>query len=101
MIFARPAAAFPQVGKDFPRWSMHKINRWLGVLLAACALFAGGCRQQPTSPSEPALQPAAPAAVQIGGENVLTLTRKSTTSGSKPEFLSVTLLPGRGMNMFQ
>jgi galactose mutarotase-like enzyme len=32
---------------------------------------------------------------------VLTLTRKGTAGGSKPEFLSVTLLPGRGMNMFQ
>jgi len=39
--------------------------------------------------------------VQIGGENVLTLARKATANGSKPEFLSVTLLPGRGMNMFQ
>ena len=38
--------------------------------------------------------------MQIGGENVLTLTRKGT-GGGKPEFLSVTLLPGRGMNMFQ
>ena len=53
------------------------------------------------TPSEPAAQPAAPAAVQIGGENALTLTRKATAGGSKPEFLSVTLLPGRGMNMFQ
>jgi galactose mutarotase-like enzyme len=39
--------------------------------------------------------------MQIGGEDVLTLTRKATNNGSKPEFLSVTLLPGRGMNMLQ
>ena len=31
----------------------------------------------------------------------MTLARKATNSGSKPEFLSVTLLPGRGMNMLQ
>ena len=32
---------------------------------------------------------------------MLTLARKASSGGSKPEFLSVTLLPGRGMNMFQ
>ncbi len=80
---------------------MYNVNRWLGGILAASALFAAGCRQQPATPSEQAPHAAAPAAVQIGGENVLTLTRKGTTGGSKPEFLSVTLLPGRGMNMFQ
>src|SRR5580658_5393688 len=38
---------------------------------------------------------------QVGGENILTLVRKPSTNGLKPEFLSVTLLPGRGMNLFQ
>src|SRR5580698_10745703 len=80
---------------------MHKVRHCLGAILAAFALFAAGCRQQPATPSEPAAQPTAPAAVQIGGENVVTLTRKATAGGSKPEFLSVTLFPGRGMNMFQ
>jgi aldose 1-epimerase len=72
-------------------------NRWIGIFLLA--LLAAGCRTQP--PVERAPQPATPAPIQIGGENVLTLTRKATSSGNKPEFLSVTLLPGRGMNMFQ
>src|ERR1700689_4726557 len=80
---------------------MYNVNRCLGTILAASVLFAAGCRQQPATPSEPAAQPTAPAAVQIGGENVVTLTRKATAGGSKPEFLSVTLLPGRGMNMFR
>jgi aldose 1-epimerase len=79
---------------------MHKIKRWLGGILAASALFAAGCRQQPATP-EQAPQPAATSPVQVGGENVLTLKRTGTSGGSKPEFLSVTLLPGRGMNMFQ
>ncbi len=70
-------------------------------LLAATALLAAGCSQQPATPTASAPQPAAPAAIQIGGEDVLTLTRKPTDGGAKPEFLSVTLLPGRGMNMFQ
>jgi aldose 1-epimerase len=80
---------------------MGNKNRRLSGILAASALLAAGCRQQPVTPVEQTSQPAAPAATQIGGENVLTLARKATSGGSKPEFLSVTLLPGRGMNMFQ
>ncbi len=38
---------------------------------------------------------------QVGGADVLTLVRKPTSNGSKLEFLSVTLFPGRGMNVFQ
>jgi aldose 1-epimerase len=100
MNFCFAAAAIRKWAKTL--WgSMRKVKQYLGAILAASALFAAGCRQQPATPSEPAAQPAAPAAVQIGGEDVLTLTRKATAGGSKPEFLSVTLLPGRGMNMFQ
>jgi galactose mutarotase-like enzyme len=40
-------------------------------------------------------------APKIGGLDVVRLERKATTGGKKLEFLSVTLLPGRGMNMFQ
>jgi aldose 1-epimerase len=100
MNFCLAAAAGRKWAK-VPGGSMYNVNRWLGGILVACALFAAGCRQQPATPSEPAPHAAAPADVQIGGENVLTLTRKATAGGSKPEFLSVTLLPGRGMNMFQ
>jgi aldose 1-epimerase len=81
---------------------MRNRTKGLSGTLATFALFAAGCQQQPATP-ETAQQPAtaAPAAVQIGGEDVITLTRKAGTGGSKPEFLSVTLLPGRGMNMLQ
>ena len=78
---------------------MDKGNKRLGTLLAGLTLLAAGCRQQP--PSEPPQQPVTPAAIQVGGADVLTLSRKATGSGSKPEFLSVTLFPGRGLNMFQ
>lgn len=37
----------------------------------------------------------------IGGQPVVTLTRLKTGDGSKPEFLSAVVLPGRGMNLFQ
>ena len=80
---------------------MHKESRRLGEILATFALLAAGCQQQPPRQRTGAATELHRAAMQIGGEDVLTLTRKATNSGSKPEFLSVTLLPGRGMNMFQ
>lgn len=39
--------------------------------------------------------------VQIGGLDVVRLQRPATSQGRKLEFLSVTLFPGRGMNVFQ
>ena len=39
--------------------------------------------------------------VKVGGLDVVRLERKATSGGKKFEFLSVTLLPGRGMNVFQ
>src|SRR5271155_2385092 len=64
------------------------------------ALFAAGCKSSNTAEAPtPAAQPAAPA--QIGGSDVVKLQRKATGDGSKPEFLSATILPGRGMNLFQ
>ena len=75
---------------------------YLSVLLATSALLVSACRQQAApAPTPPATQPNAAGPVKIGGEDVLTLSRKATSGGSKPEFLSVTLLPGRAMNMFQ
>jgi galactose mutarotase-like enzyme len=37
----------------------------------------------------------------IGGQPVVTLTRANSGDGTKPEFLSAVVLPGRGMNLFQ
>jgi len=37
----------------------------------------------------------------IGGQEAVVLTRTQTNDGVLPEFLSATLLPGRGMNIFQ
>lgn len=72
--------------------------------VAAMALLAlGGCKQAPApSDSAPQSQPAAAVApTQIGGQDIVTLQRKPTANGQKPEFLSATVLPGRGMNVFQ
>ncbi len=42
----------------------------------------------------------AQAVTEIGGEKIVTLTR-TATSTTKPEFTSVTLAPGRGMEILQ
>jgi galactose mutarotase-like enzyme len=62
-------------------------------------LFAIGCKSS-TPPETPAAT-AQPAPEKIGGSDVVKLQRKATGDGSKPEFLSATILPGRGMNLFQ
>jgi galactose mutarotase-like enzyme len=41
------------------------------------------------------------AGLKIGDQQVVELKRKSSPNPSKPEFTSVTILPGRGMNVFQ
>jgi galactose mutarotase-like enzyme len=40
------------------------------------------------------------AVTEIGGEKIVTLTRKAVST-TKPEFTSVTILPGRGMELLQ
>ena len=40
-------------------------------------------------------------APRLGGQEAIVLTRIRLTGGSMPEFLSATLLPGRGMNVLQ
>ncbi len=42
----------------------------------------------------------AQSATEIGGEKVITLTRKAVSS-TRPEFTSVSLMPGRGMELLQ
>ena len=42
----------------------------------------------------------AQAVTEIGGQKIVTLTRKATST-TKPEFTSVTVLPGRGMEVLQ
>jgi aldose 1-epimerase len=39
--------------------------------------------------------------LKIGGQPVVQLMRRSSANAAGPEFTSVTILPGRGMNLFQ
>ena len=58
----------------------------LPALAAVCLMQAGLAQSAPQS------------AIEIGGEKLVTLTR-TPVSTTKPEFTSVTLMPGRGMEI--
>lgn len=70
---------------------------------AAGVVLMAGCNHQAPPAPQPAEQPAASqsATPQIGGQPVVKLSRTATSNGQTPEFVSVTVLPGRGMNVFQ
>jgi aldose 1-epimerase len=87
-----PVSARPVVNRTFAPPAL---------LLAATLLLAGGCKSstQPTSVN-PQSAPAA-TTPQINGQDVVTLQRKATEGGKAPEFLSATVIPGRGMNLLQ
>jgi aldose 1-epimerase len=65
------------------------------VLLGAVLGAALPAQQRPSDRRVSAALP------EVGGEKALKLERKATSRGQKLEFLAVTLLPGRAMNMFQ
>src|ERR1700756_2455993 len=70
------------------------------LLLVATLLLAGGCKS--SAPPESVNPQTVPApAPQINGQDVVTLQRKATQNGAAPEFLSATVIPGRGMNLLQ
>jgi aldose 1-epimerase len=75
--------------------------RYMFVLAAAALFIAVGCKQAAAPAPAPAAQPVAVAPTQMGGQNIVKLTRTPTSNGQKPEFLSATIFPGRGMNVFQ
>jgi galactose mutarotase-like enzyme len=63
-------------------------------------IFAAGCKSA-SAPEAPATATPSAAPAQIGGSDVIKLQRKASGDASKPEFLSATILPGRGMNLYQ
>jgi galactose mutarotase-like enzyme len=68
----------------------------LGGVLMGCAPSNPKETETPTRTDMAVAKPP-----QIGGQDVVTLSRGRSGTGSTPEFLFATLLPGRGMNMFQ
>ena len=76
------------------------LRTYTTAALATALFFTAGCKQAP-----PPQQAATPAPVteplEMGGQKIVKLERKATSNGTKPEFLSATVFPGRGMNLFQ
>jgi len=65
--------------------------------LTAAVLLVGSQAKLPSSGDESGSNDD----VKIGGQPVVQLKRRSSASASQPEFTSLTILPGRGMNLFQ
>ena len=71
---------------------MKVMTASLLTAVAALALASAALAQAASSSS---------AAPLIGGQVPITLTRPHATRGDRPEFLSLTVLPGRAMNLFK
>ena len=72
-----------------------------GAVLAVSMMMTNDCKTASSPESTPAASQAAPSNPQVGGKDVVVLKRTASSNGAKPEFLSATILPGRGMNLFQ
>jgi len=65
--------------------------------LAAAVMLAGSQAKLPSTDDEAVSNDG----LKIGGQPVVQLKRRGSTNAVRPEFTSVTILPGRGMNLFQ
>jgi aldose 1-epimerase len=76
----------------------HPTRILLSFLSVSIALFVS---HPSRTAAQAASEEAAAVPLQIGGLAPITLKRAATSNGAKPEFLSLTFLPGLGMNVFQ
>ena len=70
----------------------------LSIIIVACSF---GCKSRPAVPPPTPTAAASASLPDVGGQKAIELRRLQSGVGATPEFLSVTLLPGRGMNVFQ
>ncbi len=69
---------------------------------AASLLPLAGCGKHATDPNPNGPKPLlTDSTVTIGGEDVVTLRRAPANDSTTPQFVSATILPGRGFNLFQ
>ena len=71
------------------------MRRVLASLVIATAIYSQPDQSQESSPAT------TPNIQRVGSLQVLTLHRSRTTDAKRPQFLSITLLPNRGMDIFQ
>lgn len=72
-----------------------------GAVSVAAMGWNIGCKSRPVPKPPSPTETASANLPEVGGQKAIELRREQSGDSSKPEFLSVTLLPGRGMNMFQ
>jgi len=70
----------------------------LSIIIAACGF---GCKSRPVAPPPTPTATVSANLPIVGGQKAIQLRRLQSGVGAKPEFLSVPLLPGRSMNVFQ
>ena len=69
---------------------------------AALLLPVSGCNRTVHPSNNNAPQPlVTDSTIQVGGEDAVTLRRTPTSESNQPQFVSATVLPGRGFNLFQ
>ncbi len=83
--------------------SMSLLSKGLFLAAAVALLPLAGCGKhaQPTEPANAPKPLVTDSALQVGGEDVVTIGRTPAQSSTKPEFISATIFPGRGFNLFQ
>src|SRR4051794_9567032 len=93
---------FPNLQRRTRTMRKGSIRNQVVITMAAASLFAVGCKQAtPPEAAKPVIPFAAAEPTDLGGQKIVKLERKPTSNGTKPEFLSATILPGRGMNLYQ
>lgn len=81
---------------------MYRPNeKWAAAAALAGLALMAGCNKQPAPAPEQPAQSAQSATPEIGGAPIVKVSRTATSNGQQPEFLSMTVLPGRGMQVFQ
>lgn len=71
------------------------------ILLGFLSIFIILAANHPSRIAAQAVSEQPVTALEIGGMAPVTLKRAATSNGARPEFLSLTFLPGLGMNVFQ
>ena len=79
---------------------MNIKNRWLRLLLVLTLAQASFAQKTSSAPKSANFIPP-PSSVTIGGERIVVLKRPQSGDESKPQFLTATVLPGRGMAILQ
>jgi aldose 1-epimerase len=76
-------------------------KRLVTWVIAASMCAVVGCKRRAATAHPDRGTMSASQQIQVGGEPAVTIQRNPTSRGTRPEFVSLTFLPGRGMNVFQ